>query len=262
MASLSHEARRREALRVLATRAGTDDPAGEAARIESEWGPLGTFQLDVLFGALWSRPLLPARERSLVALSVLVTIGARESMIAEIHAAVENGLQRSAIEEIVTTLSGYAGFPRAFDAFPLVEEAFSQLGAPAPGARDAATRRSDPERDTAAREIAEDMYPDLIDRKEPAVDLGSITGEVLRFAYGELWPRTELSRRERSLVVTTSLTTQGNADEMQAHMRGAGRNGLSDAAIEELLITIAFYAGFPTCVEGFRQWRLVQAARS
>ena len=141
MASLSHEARRREALRVLATRAGTDDPAGEAARIESEWGPLGTFQLDVLFGALWSRPLLPARERSLVALSVLVTIGARESMIAEIHAAVENGLQRSAIEEIVTTLSGYAGFPRAFDAFPLVEEAFSPT-------RCASTRR--PRRRNAA----------------------------------------------------------------------------------------------------------------
>jgi 4-carboxymuconolactone decarboxylase len=259
MANLSYSERRSRGLEVLRQRLGGADPDQAAAVLEEKFGPLGSYIVDVLLGALWSRGHLSAADRSLVTLSVLTTQGVDDHFPKEVEAALANGLDESMIEETILTLCGYAGFPRAITALTAAQEVFMTDASSDPRpVRQRSKRQSDRERSDASREIAAIMYPEMVAAREVGVDLGDFTTEVLRFAYGEIWPREEMSLRERSLVVTASLVTQGSA-EMQAHMRAAPHNGITAPELEELLVTTALYAGFPTCVEGFKQYRIVQA---
>ena len=63
---------------------------------------------------------------------------------------------------------------------------------------------------------------------------------------GDLWQRAGLSVRERRLIVLTLLAAYGRPEPMQYHLRGALRSGDLDAeALEELVVQIAFYGGWP-----------------
>jgi 4-carboxymuconolactone decarboxylase len=63
---------------------------------------------------------------------------------------------------------------------------------------------------------------------------------------GDLWQRPHLSLRERRLVVLTLLAAYGRPEPMAYHLRGALRSGdLDAAALEELVVQIAFYGGWP-----------------
>ena len=68
---------------------------------------------------------------------------------------------------------------------------------------------------------------------------------ITRYAWGEIWARPELSRRERSIATLASLTTGGHEHELAMHVRAALRNGLSRDEIAEVLLHTALYAGLP-----------------
>jgi 4-carboxymuconolactone decarboxylase len=64
--------------------------------------------------------------------------------------------------------------------------------------------------------------------------------------FGDIWQRPHLSLRERRLVVLTLLAAYGRDEPMVYHLRGALRSGdLDEAALDELIVQIAFYGGWP-----------------
>lgn len=77
---------------------------------------------DVLFGQVWSREELSLRDRSLITVTALVSMGITDSSL-EYHLATtrKNGITRDEIAEILTHLSFYAGWPRAWAAFRLAK---------------------------------------------------------------------------------------------------------------------------------------------
>ena len=68
---------------------------------------------------------------------------------------------------------------------------------------------------------------------------------VTRTAWGDIWDRAGLTRRERSIATLASLTTGGHENEIAMHVRAALRNGLSRDEIAEVLLHTALYAGLP-----------------
>lgn len=66
-----------------------------------------------------------------------------------------------------------------------------------------------------------------------------------RTAWGDIWARPGLSRRERSIATLASLTTGGHENEIAMHVRAALRNGLTRDEIAEVLLHTALYAGLP-----------------
>jgi 3-oxoadipate enol-lactonase / 4-carboxymuconolactone decarboxylase len=68
---------------------------------------------------------------------------------------------------------------------------------------------------------------------------------ITRYAWGDIWSRPELSRRDRSLVTITALVTLGAEHELAMHVAGAVRNGLTEAEISEIILHTALYAGLP-----------------
>jgi 4-carboxymuconolactone decarboxylase len=78
----------------------------------------------VLFGDLWQRPDLSARDRSLVTMSALVAIGQPEQLPFHANRAMDNGLSREEAAEVVSHIAFYAGWPRAMSAVPVLQRVF------------------------------------------------------------------------------------------------------------------------------------------
>lgn len=72
--------------------------------------------------------------------------------------------------------------------------------------------------------------------------------------FGEVWSRTDkLGLRDRSLVTTTSLISQGITDSsLTYHLQSAKNNGITRMEIAEILTQIGFYAGWPKAWAAFR----------
>ncbi|BBN99837.1 carboxymuconolactone decarboxylase family protein [Sporolactobacillus terrae] len=82
---------------------------------------------DVLFGQVWSREKeLSARDRSLITVTALITSGMFEQLSYHMSKAKENGVTKEEIAEIVTHLSFYAGWPKAWTAFHLAKEIYAE----------------------------------------------------------------------------------------------------------------------------------------
>lgn len=79
---------------------------------------------DVLFGEVWSRTdKLSLRDRSLVTITSLISQGITDtSLTYHLQTAKQNGITRTEISEILTHLSFYAGWPKAWAAFRLAKE--------------------------------------------------------------------------------------------------------------------------------------------
>ncbi|MGW0891116.1 carboxymuconolactone decarboxylase family protein [Saccharopolyspora gloriosae] len=74
---------------------------------------IGELSLDNVFGALWSRPGLDRRSRSILTIGILIALGATEELKVHFPIALVNGVTREELEEIVYHSAGYAGYPAA-----------------------------------------------------------------------------------------------------------------------------------------------------
>ncbi|MCB9793636.1 MAG: carboxymuconolactone decarboxylase family protein [Alphaproteobacteria bacterium] len=70
----------------------------------------------VLFDDVWARPELSPRDRSLATVSALIATGKAEQLHFHIPKALENGVSREEIIELITHLAFYAGWPSAMSA--------------------------------------------------------------------------------------------------------------------------------------------------
>jgi 4-carboxymuconolactone decarboxylase len=75
---------------------------------------------------------------------------------------------------------------------------------------------------------------------------------ITRFAWGGIWTRPGLDRRMRSAITLTALVAHGHLEELELHLRGALRNGLTRAEIVEVLMQSAIYCGVPAANSAFK----------
>ena len=80
-------------------------------------------------------------------------------------------------------------------------------------------------------------------------DFLQITVENL---FGDIWNRPGLELRERSLITVAALTVLARERELKVHLRGALNAGISREKINEIMIHLAHYGGWPVGVNGLR----------
>ncbi|MBN9057657.1 MAG: carboxymuconolactone decarboxylase family protein, partial [Rhizobiales bacterium] len=108
------------------------EAAAEAARtatVDANVAPTAPILAEltnrVLFGDLWRRPDLSARDRSLVTMAALIAIGQPEQLPFHANRAMDNGLTRAEAAEVPAHLGFYAGWPRAMSAVPVLQKVFA-----------------------------------------------------------------------------------------------------------------------------------------
>jgi 4-carboxymuconolactone decarboxylase len=90
-----------------------------------------------------------------------------------------------------------------------------------------------------------------------APGLATLTDDVL---YGDVWRRTELSPRDRSLVTVSVLIATGKPAQLAGHLRRALDNGVHPREASGVLAHLAVYAGWPNAVSALAVYDQVYSA--
>lgn len=113
------------------------DQAAEERRataVQESAGPISPglvqFTRELLFTNLWLRPGLAPRDRSLVTVSALIANGQAAQIPFHLNKAMDNGLTRAQVSELLTHIAFYAGWPNAFSAVPVVKGVFENRPKP------------------------------------------------------------------------------------------------------------------------------------
>lgn len=266
--SRSYEDRHRAAEEVLSTmQAGKVDTERAARAMYRRHGALGSFAIDVVMGDLWCRPQLARRDRSLIVIALLAAMGSHEELGLHVEIGLNHGLRRDEVDELLLHVAAYAGFPMAMAAARVVDRTFFRIdGVDRQPPRSPAEQKDDDVR----RADAADVLRTLTGGRSPAdpddalaglvTALGDVGALAFDFAFGEVWARPQLSRRDRSLVVVAILGWLGAGQELAFHVPAALHHGLTRDEVNEIMVQLTIYAGFPRAVEGMRAAREAFAA--
>lgn len=102
---------------------GSDHVERTQARITDFDTDFQRFITETAWGALWSRPDLDRRTRSLVTIAILAALG-REELALHLHASRNTGTTPEEIAEVLMHVAVYAGIPAANSAFALAKKEF------------------------------------------------------------------------------------------------------------------------------------------
>ncbi len=252
----SGDDRREAGLDVMSTLTGQALGPSAVESMEDRWGPLGTWAADHVLGDLWSRPQLSRRDRSLIVVTFLIVVGGDGELRSHAPGALNHGVTRSEIDEILVQCAGYAGFPITLGARRVIDGILGdnpdrrpadQLSDAERQERGAAALsrmtggRSDPDPDTARAAMVE--------------SLGGVGELAFDWAFGEVWSRDAFSPRDRSLVTLAILVALGAEQELKFHTRAALNHGLTRDEVEEVAVQSTVYRGFPAGVAAIRTMR-------
>ena len=81
---------------------------------------------DVLFGDVWERPGLSKRDRSLITVATLIALYRTDQLRGHLRRALENGVTKEEIGEVINHMAFYAGWPTAANAVGVAKEVFDE----------------------------------------------------------------------------------------------------------------------------------------
>ena len=89
---------------------------------------LANYVLEFVFGDLYSRSGLDLKVKQMLTITILAVLGnAKPQLMFHIKAGLNVGITRDEILDIMTHLSGYAGFPAAINGVNTAKEVFTEL---------------------------------------------------------------------------------------------------------------------------------------
>jgi 4-carboxymuconolactone decarboxylase len=194
---------------------------------------LADYTDNVLFGDIWVRPELAPRDRSLITVSALIATGKTPQLAGHLNRALANGLQPVEIAGVVTHLAFYSGWPNAVSALNVVEEVFRERNIDV-----AALRQTKSARPPTSG-------PETFPNQEIAAVAPKLAQVTDAIVFDDLWRRSDLSPRDRSLVTIAALAATGDNDQLPLYVRRGIESGLTRVQIGETLTHLVFYAGLP-----------------
>jgi 4-carboxymuconolactone decarboxylase len=90
--------------------------------------PLQDLVTEYCWGAVWGRPGLPKKTRSLLNLAMLTALNRPHELKLHVRGALKNGVSREEITEVLLQAAIYCGVPAAVDAFRTAREALKEAG--------------------------------------------------------------------------------------------------------------------------------------
>ena len=199
---------------------------------------LEKYAQDTLFGDVWKRPDLSARDRSVVTLAALIARNQAVEMPYYLTLALDNGVKPREISEIITHLAFYSGWSNAMSAVAVAKNVFAQRKIGADQLPAASPKllpldeAADAKRDAGVKQQFGTVAPGVV----------QYTTDVL---FRDLWLRPDLAPRDRSLVTVSALIAAGQVAQIPYHLNRAMDNGLTQAQASEVLTHLAFYVGWP-----------------
>jgi len=212
---------------------GMPRPSGE---VQQRIAPgLATLTDEVLFGDVWRRTELSPRDRSLVTLSVLIATGKSTVLAGHLGRALDNGVQPVEASGLLAHLAVYCGWPNAVSALDVFDQVYTARKVDTAALSAARPRLPIPAGDAARAQAVTEEFGSI------APKFVQLTNDVV---FDDLWRRSDLSQRDRSLVTIAALAAMGEDDQLEAYVRRGLESGLTRDQIAEAVTHVGFYAGW------------------
>jgi 4-carboxymuconolactone decarboxylase len=229
--------------------------------VRADWQEL----VDRTIADVWDRPVLAARQRSIITIAGLATLVLPTELRTQVRLARANGMTRLEICEVVMQIAGYAGAGRALEAMQVLREVFEEEG-------EAAAPETKPDgswwpplegRHDRARITINKLQPhqgDLIHAhageyevdggpdRTPISPISGGMGWIHANAFGDLWCRPHLADEERERATTAALVVLRMGVELRGHFEANVSFGFTPEEIGEGILQLAPYVGYPTTV--------------
>jgi len=88
---------------------------------------LAELSANVLFGDVWERPGLSKRDRSLITVASLIALYRTDQLRGHIRRALDNGVTKEEISEVITHMAFYGGWPTAANAVQVAKQVFESM---------------------------------------------------------------------------------------------------------------------------------------
>jgi 4-carboxymuconolactone decarboxylase len=210
--------------------------AGPSGALQQKIAPgLATLTDEVLFGDVWRRPELSPRDRSLVTISVLIATGKPAQLAGHLGRALDNGVQPSEASGLLAHLAIYCGWPSAVSALDVYDQVYTARKVDTAALRAVGPRLPPPASDAARARAVNDELETV------APNFVQLTNDVV---FDNLWRRSDLTLRDRSLVTIAALAAMGDDEQLDFYLRRGLESGLTRAQITEALTHLGFYAGW------------------
>lgn len=197
------------------------------------------------YGDVMSRPGLDLKQRQIVNVAALIAIGSvRPALKFHIHGMLNVGCTPQEVVETILHAVVYAGFPAAQDGMTIAREVFKERKL---NFKPASAR---PEGDRYQLGIQNLQQTEGDRVKTIATQFAKLAPDlsrlIIEFARGEIWNRRGLSLKSREFATLAMVIVGSNQNNsVQAHVEGALRAGATETEIEELLLQMTVYAGYP-----------------
>ncbi len=112
---------------------------------------------------------------------------------------------------------------------------------------------------TVRRSVLGDAHVDRAEARKTGFDT-DFQRFITEMAWGSVWDRPGLTKRERSMVTLTLLAAGGHHDEFAMHVRAMRQTGATIEDLRELLMHVSIYAGVPAANTAYGIAKQVLAA--
>ena len=139
-------------------------------------------------------------------------------------------------------LAIYSGWPSAVSALDIYDQVYTARKVDTTALSAAGPRLSAAASDAARARAVHDEFGAV------APKFVELTNDVV---FDDVWRRSDLSPRDRSLVTIAALAATGD-DELEMYLRRGLESGLTRAQISEAVTHVAFYAGWSKATRAMR----------
>jgi len=108
---------------------GADYVEKSMASADSFSMPMQELSTEYCWGHVWTRPGLALRDRSLINIAMISALNRPHELKLHVKAALNNGLSRDEIREVILQVAVYCGVPAGIDSTRIAREAFAEVDA-------------------------------------------------------------------------------------------------------------------------------------
>jgi 4-carboxymuconolactone decarboxylase len=232
--------------KVAPSTAGANAPSAPrpSGALQQKLAPgLAALTDEVLFGDVWKRTELSPRDRSLVTISVLIATGKSAQLAGHLGRALDNGVTPAEASGLLAHLAIYCGWPNAVSMLDVYDQVYTARKV-----------------DTVALQVATPRLPaatgEAARARVMADELGTVAPKFVQLTsdvvFGDLWLRSDLTARDRSLVTIAALAAMGDDDQLDFYLRRGLESGLTRGQVVEALTHLGFYAGWAKSSKAMR----------
>jgi 4-carboxymuconolactone decarboxylase len=212
--------------------------------------PRAAALLDFVFAEIWSRDGLTRRERRLITLACAAGADGYETLGNHVYGALATGdLSYEEMQEVILHFAIYCGWAKAEAFERILDEQWGALhaarGMPVPARREEALT-SVPADQELRTQGGEQEFADVNFVPAPPRGIPYFEAGILKYVFGDLWKRPNLSRRDRRFVTVACVGLDDAVNPIESHVYSAMRSGdIGVDEMRELVLQFAAYSGWP-----------------